>query len=254
MQRGFLAKYLCVTAMMAVPALAGFATTSSSTSPIAWYDPLTNFTVLTFDGAGNQSCIGSSSCSVLLLSGVQFYGFLGSPSSTNSVLQLISENDQYYNYGGAGQPGNPRILMGDAAANSTTPIGFRIVLPSAVTSFGVQIMGSVGSYNVAVKLIGSAISDPGGAYPAGTLATASAHGRTFFGVTSTTPFTTVDIIGSPGISGEFLVIDNLAFGTAAAPASDTVEPQTAVFILSGLGMMLLARKMRIRRQAKVAIA
>lgn len=256
MQHGLFGKFLCAMALMAVPASAEFVTYNSSTSPIAFYDPLTNFTIIKFDGLGDQNCF--SSCSGISLSGVNFFGFYGTPSSTNNVLQLVREDNSlatYYNFGGTGPDGNPVanpvVMRSAAAGNSSTAIGFRIVLPSAVTAFGVQIMGSVGSYNVAVKADLASISNPGGAYPAGTLTTAASHGRTFFGVTSTTPFTTIDIIGLPGIGGEYLVIDNLAFGTQT---SNTAELQSGVFIISGLGMMLLARKMKRFKGTRAATA
>jgi len=242
-----LARHLYLALLLTVPGWAIDTTYNSSTAPVDWYATYSN--IITFDGL-TESYIGPGSN--LLLSGVNFYGFMGTPSATNSALLVVAEDNSgepWYNYGGTGPYGtvvsNPRVLRSNAPSG-TTPVGFEIVLPSAVTAFGLQIMSSQ-PYNVQVELDGAAISNPGGAYPAGTLTTASSKGRTFFGVTSTTAFTTIDIIGSPGISGEYLVIDNISYGTAPV---FTAEPQSAVFLLIGLGALLAARKLSLLQIAQ----
>ena len=256
MLRGSFARHLFVIALVAAPASAAITYNSSA----AWYAlPLSNLNTITFDGLGDQNSLGTSSGYVL--SGVTFFGFFNSPYNVNTYLQLAREDNSgapWYNYGGTGPTGaaatNPVILRGATSANTSNLIGFEIVLPTAVTAFAVEIMGSTGGFPVALHLGGSAISNPGGAYPTGTLTTTASHGRTFFGVTSTTAFTTIDIIGGTGIpNGEFLVIDNLSYGTAGS-LSDTTEPQSAIFLLTGLATIMLARKMRRLRVNSVAIA
>ncbi len=240
---GSLAGNLCLIALVALPASAEFTTFDSSTSPFDWYaQPLSNFTVITFDGMSPQVCGGSGStgiCYNLGIVGVELYGFQGSPAAVNSILQIVPENDSaqpWFDYGGTGLA--PRLLRSDSATVGNQ-IGFRIVLPSPVTAFGVEVM-SYNPANVSVNIAGTPISNALGKYPSGTLATTGIPNRSFFGVTSTTSFSYVDIISSPG-SGNTIQIDNIAFGMAS---TDTAEPQTAVFLITGLGMMLLARRMK----------
>ena len=259
MLRGTFVRQFCVIALMAVPASAELTYNSSA----VWYAlPLSNLNSITFDGLGDQGPLGGTTTGYVL-SGVTFFGFFNSPYNINNLLQLAREDNSgapWYNFGRTGPNGavatNPVILRGATASTTSNLVGFEIVLPTAVTAFGVEIMGSLGGFQVAVNLGGNAISNPGGAYPTGTLSTAASHGRTFFGVTSTTPFSTIDIVGGPGIpGGEYLVIDNLAYGTAGqAPLSDTTEPQAAIFLLTGVGAMLLARKMKSLRASPAAIA
>ena len=144
---------------------------------------------------------------------------------------------------------NPRLLRSDGALSNTAQIGFRIVLPTPVTALGFQVM----SYNpktVSVNINGTPVSGALGPYPTGTSTSAALGSKAFFGITSTTTFQTIDIISTPG-SGNTILIDNLVFGTqsSGAPAGEIAEPQTAVFLLTGLGMMLLAHRMRNRRMS-----
>jgi hypothetical protein len=255
MLRGPFARFFCVIALMAVPASAEITYDSSA----AWYAlPFSNLHIITFDGLGDQNALGTPNAGYTL-SGVTFFGFINAPYNVNNYLQLAREDNSaapWYNYGRTGPDGNPAtnpvVLRGTSATNTSSLVGFEIVLPTPVTAFGVEIMSSTGGFHVAVNLGGNAISNPGGAYPTGTLTTAASHGRTFFGVTSATAFNTIDIIGGPSIpSGEYLVIDNLVYGQAPA---DTVEPQSAIFLLTGLGTMLLARRMKRLRVTAAAIS
>ena len=130
---GFLTRSLCAITIMALPAAAAFTTFNSSIGPINWYDPLTNFTVLPFDGMTPTTC--ASGCTSLggMPTNLLIYGFQGTPSANNSALLIVSENDPaqlYYNFGGTGPNGtvvtNPRLLRSDGALSNTAQIGFRI--------------------------------------------------------------------------------------------------------------------------------
>ena len=244
----FVARYLCVSVLIAAPAFALDTTYSSSALPGDWYGGLSNFTVITFDGADgvattNCSNVGGATCAYILQSGVKFYGFLGSSYGTNSDVQIVSESISYYNYGGS-PASDPHILISQQS-NPIGPIGFHIVLPTAVTAFGAQIMAYTAGYSVAVRLDGAAITDSGGsaAYPTGTVSTAGLGNRTFFGVTSTVPFQTIDMVSYPGDNNK-IALDNVSFGNFN---TSTAEPQSAIFLLTGLGMMLLAQRLKRSR-------
>ena len=245
MLRSSLAKYSCLAILIAAPASA-IDITYSSPPPGNWYGDLTNFTVVTFDGLAENAYSGPAAS--LVLQSASFYGFFLTPGPLNSFMQIVAENNAgapWYNYGGTGPDGtavaNPRVLRGTGTGGPSVPVGFEIVLPTAVTAIGFQIMSSL-PFNVNVKIGGNSISDPGGAYPTGSLTTAGSHGRTFFGVTSTTPFTTIDIIGSNGGPSEYLVLDNVVFGNPVN--TSTAEPQSAVLLATGLGLMVLAMRMK----------
>ena len=256
---GSMTRGLFVIALMALPAAAELTTYNSSVGAINWYDPLTNFTVIPFDGMTPATCSGSGGCSSLggMPAGLMIYGFQGSPSSTNSNLLIVPENDPaqtYYNFGGTGPTGaaatNPRLLRSDSAVSNASQIGFRIVLPAPVTAFGFQVMSYSPSKTVSLSVNGTPVTVALGSYPTGTLTTSGIPSRSFFGITSPTTFQTVDIISAPG-SGNTILIDNIAYGTLSNP-SDVTEPQTAVFLFTGLVMMLLARRMKNLRTNSAA--
>lgn len=246
--------------LVALPAAAEFTTYNSSIGTVNWYDPLSNFTIVTFDGMTPSTCAGSSGCNTLpgMLSGLFINGFQGVPASTNTYMLIVAENDAtqtFYNYGGTGPTGsavaNPRLLRSDAA-NGTNQIGFHIVLPAAVTAFGLQVMSYSSGTAVSVRIGGVALTTALGPYPTGTVTTTGIPHRSFIGITSPTSFQTIDIVSAPGDQNKIL-IDNIAFGTLASAAADTAEPQTALYIATGLGMILLARRMKNQRVSSAAI-
>jgi hypothetical protein len=246
MLRGLLVRSLCLITLMAVPAAAEFTTYNT----IGGLDPLSNFTTINFDGMTPVVCSTAPSCSSIGIAGVLLYGFQGSPAAINHFLQIVPENDPaqpWFNYNGTGT--DPRLLRSDSAVNSSL-IGFRIVLPSAVTAFGFQVMSGLAS-NISVNIDGVSISSALGPYPAGTLTTLARPNRSFFGVSSTTGFSYVDVISAPG-DGNSIYIDNIAFGSAGAPppggggGDEVAEPQSAIFLITGLGMLFLARRMKLR--------
>jgi len=258
---------------MALPACAEVTTFGGTNDLLGWAnESLSNFSaatnVVTFNGLPAQICSGGTSggCSSIVQNLVTFIGFLGTPLDSNSSLVILSDAPvpdglggftNYHNYGGLGPDGTPAanamILRSQDSNYLGERIGFHIVLPTPVTAFGVQIMSYDSGKSVAVSIDGTPISGATGPYPTGTVTTGGIPNRTFFGLTSTVAFNTVDLISTPG-NGQYIVIDNFTFGTAKVDVipdpppptgGDTPEPQTAVYMLTGIGTILLARKMKV---------
>ncbi len=214
---------LGVMAFMAVPASAEFVTFGNES--FNWFAQSPYFHAITFDTLTPDSY--GSSLSGIPLETATFYGFTGLISWSQAWLYVETEGTQWstYNYGGTGNVLTTTHLAGEA--------GFRIVLPNPVTYFGVQIMGPDAGRKVTVNA-GTQTANQVYNPLVGTVTTLDKPGRTFFGFSSSTPFTTIDITGA-STTGVPLVIDNIYYG-------DTPEPQTVVYLLTGLGAMLLGRK------------
>ncbi len=255
MKSGILVRNLMLSIVMAAPAFAAFTEFTGGTAQSDWYTTYSN--IVTFDGIADTMCTGptnSESCNNgLTFGGVSFIGFNGSDFTKNSQLQLYSELETWYNYGRSDQFGNvisnPGILLSDSSnGGASSPVGFRITLPSPVTAFGVQVMGtpSLGGYHVSLSVSGGDTSTVGSDVPAATLTTASSHGRTFIGFTSDTSFTVIDIVGSPGITGERLVIDNVSYGNVPPPSPpETPELQSVFYMLTGFAAMFFGYRRRM---------
>jgi hypothetical protein len=124
--------------------------------------------------------------------------------------------------------------------NSTPTPSIRILLPTPVTAFGLNLFSAnPNGMGFTISLLSTPF----------TLATTngSPNGTstsTFFGVTSDTPFSIIDValLGAPG--GTYELVDNVRFGTAQLPADPTPEAATFLLIGSGLiGLMVLRKRM-----------
>jgi hypothetical protein len=216
---------LLTLVLLAVPASAEF-TTYSGADAFSWFTQSTYFTVQTFDALASPVTYGGAGGANL--GGVHFDGYTGQVSWTNAWLYVQNEGvlGTGYNYGGVGN-----VLMSSSTAGVA---GFRILLPNPVTFFGVEIMGPYAGRSVTVA---AGTQTANGVFNplVGTVTTLSNRNRNFFGFSSATPFTTIDITGAATGNIGNLVIDDMVYG-------NTPEPQPAICVLAGLGAMLLARR------------
>ena len=135
--------------------------------------------------------------------GVQFTGISGS-----TAIQVIDTNlSTWYNFGT-----NDALMEDTDRPNSGSPVPYiHIVLPAAITALGMDL------FTTSPNALSYTITVAGNQY---TVATNAQPNLAFFGITSDTPITTVDLTlqGTTynGSSHEF--VDNFSFGAAGGAA------------------------------------
>jgi hypothetical protein len=110
-----------------------------------------------------------------------------------------------------------------------------ITVPTAVTAFGINLWSSPFGQTYTV----STLSTPS------TVPTSSTAPPTFFGVTSDTPFTTVDVQAQAGTT--YAIFDNFQWGTADVGSP---VPEAGTFLLIGTGLLGIAAFRRKTRQPR----
>jgi hypothetical protein len=126
--------------------------------------------------------------------------------------------------------------------NSTSTPSIRIVLAAPITAFGLNLFSAnPNGLGFTINLLSTpfVLATTNGS-PNGT------QNSTFFGVTSDTPFSTIDVSLSPQ-AGAYELIDNFRFGTA-----DAQTPEAATFLLIGSGLvgMMALRKRIMKHKAE----
>lgn len=118
---------------------------------------------------------------------------------------------------------------------------FQVVLSGGVTSFGLDLMSAYpagATFRILLDGIDLGI----------TIVTGTRPNRTFFGVRTDIPFSTVRVIfDSSTPFGPQALFDNFAFGLAAGdppPGGETPEITTLLYIGSGVGLMQWAKRRR----------
>lgn len=162
-------------------------------------------------------------------SGVQFIGISG-----QSSIQAIDTNlASWYNFG------TNEALMEDmnrANAGSTLPY-IHIVLPSAITALGMDL------FSVSPDGLTYTITVAGTQY---TVATNSRPNTAFWGITSDTAITSVDLTlqGTTYNGSSHALLDNFRFGAAGDAGNMSEAPEAGTYLLIGsglIGLMLLRR-------------
>jgi hypothetical protein len=144
-------------------------------------------------------------------SGVEFIGLSG----TTGVMDTTQAS--YYNFG-----------TGDAGFVMGAP-DVRITLPAPVTAFGINLFTNPPNLTYTVTTLATPFSVPTFAVPT----------PAFFGITSDTAFSTVDL-GAPAGS-TYAFFDNFQWGTAQAGQQGQGQvPEAGTFLMIGTGLMGLA--------------
>jgi hypothetical protein len=201
------------------------ATLTTFTDRTTFETALASFSTITFDAAGvtQGSYRDYSTAGGYTESGVNFVGNNGCGGCYNLTVQWGA-------FGGPSDFGSDAVLVGPYY-NAGSFI--QVTLSSAVTAVGFDLMTMVpGAGSILVTMPADL---GGGTY---TVATANRPNRTWFGVTSDTPFTTLQIAAqNPGPSSPQPILDNFEFGDTGAP-TDPV-PEVPTFLLMGTGLASL---------------
>ncbi|HLJ49263.1 MAG TPA: PEP-CTERM sorting domain-containing protein [Bryobacteraceae bacterium] len=242
-------RWCCLVLLAA--SLSAFGAVITETDPTSWLNATTNSQTIDFNGLASLGATQNyGSNSGLTLDGVTFTGMLGSSSYQ---LYVVDPLTSWPDFQFSGIAGINSVLEGPVE-NRQSDASFlpyiHVVLPTPVTAFAVELMtkGPDGlSYSI--SLDGSPV------FP--NVATSPRPDQTFFGITSDTPFTTIDfMLPNAPLSGDAqMLLGSFSFGTAATspltsgedPPPDVPEAGTSLLIGSGLvGMALLRR--RLQRQ------
>ena len=152
--------------------------------------------------------------------------FTGTRNSNPASLQIFDTSSlSFYDFGT-----HYALAMQVFSGQTFT---YHVALPSAVTSFGVDLFsGSPSSATYSVSVAGNSYTVP----------TFAPKTVGFFGATFDAPVTNVDITAPGAPDGSLLFLDNFAFGTAAAGGDQAPEASTLLMI--GSGLVALARLRR----------
>lgn len=227
--------YVCLFSALIAMTPPARATLITYTTPAAFAAAASGLTTIDFEGIATANSFTSyNTAAGLTVSGVQF---IGQQSATAYSLQVVNPGatTTYYDWGsGAGLKGPSYNIAG------FTPY-IDIDLPASISALGVDLMtGSPNGLTYQVSVAGSNF----------TIATATRPTRTFFGVTSSAPFSTVrlTLTGTVQSDSSYALIDNVKFGAAG---SQTAEASSLVLIGSGLAMLGSVRR-RVRWHASGA--
>src|SRR4051794_17989397 len=201
-KRKLILNYIAVLGL-ATAATPLYSTTVEYSSRSAWMAAVTGVTTTTFDAAGsgytppNPDGFVNIAFGGLTLDGVNFRGY---NNATEYALSVVRSGPvaTYYDWqtGGA-------ILRGDLYQGALAHL--HITLPTAITAWGTDLMtgnSPGGTVNVQVNggACATACSAPTFAFPT----------HAFFGMTSDTPFSVVDLFYP---SNTYLAIDNFSTAT-----------------------------------------
>jgi len=166
--------------------------------------------------------------------GVQFIGYTSSGASSIQVIDTNAAWAQpWYNFG------TGDALMQDMSRpNSGSPLPtIHIVLPTAITSLGMDL------FTVSPSALSYSITVAGNPY---TVPTNANPNTAFWGITSDTPITSVDLTlqGTTYNGGSHALLDNFRFGTATGGSDPESAPEAGTYLLIGSGLigLVLFRK------------
>ena len=213
-------------------------TITTYTNLASWQAATGSFQVVNFEGiapAGNYTQYTTP----LTLNGVTFIGYTSGGADWLKVLDTTVS--PYYNFG----TGGAALIQMDRPSNGSPLPYIHVTLPTAVTSFAADLFSSSSNgmtFSVTTNQTGGSNVYTAPTYGPPTLG--------FFGVTSDTPFTSVDLwlLGTTYNGGSQAFIDNVRFGSASVQQADT--PEAATFLLIGSGLIGLAFWRRRRNRVE----
>lgn len=199
---------------------------------VAALNPTIDFTSV---GVPYLSNFDRSTETGLTVDGVQFIGYRPNddPAYFLLVINPAAGNPTYW--------GTGTVLEGPGCWNCSNTDPARklsVILPLPATAFALNLMTSTPRGG------GMAVSLSNG-WTSGAIPTPSAGAPLWFGLTSDTPFTTVEIRSSSGMP----VIDNASYGSVLAlddpgadPPAQAAEATTMLLIGSALGALSVGRR------------
>jgi hypothetical protein len=221
--------FLSVSSLATASACA--ATVTTYTNPATWQGAASGILAINFEGlAPTNNFVTYTGATGLTLNNVQFIGYTSGGSSLINVLD--TNMSSFYNFGTGG------ALMQDAVRPlAASPLPYiHIVLPANITAFGMDLFtASPSQMTYTITVAGTPYTVPTNALP----------NVAFWGVTSDTPISTIDLklLDAAFNGGSHAFVDNFKFGTAQAPPAETPEAATFLLIGSGLiGLVALKRK------------
>ena len=214
-------------ALLVTPAYSATITIYNTSN--SWQAALSSFQTIDFGGlapAGGATTYSSGFTD----NGVVFRGLSG---DTNSFGVLDTASSSWFNFG----TGFAAFIQTNRATTPTPVPYIHIVLPAPVTAVGFNI------FSASPNALSFTVSVPAGQY---TVATNATPTPAFWGITSDTAFSTVDLTlqGTVATGGSKGFVDNFAFGAAIA---DVPESSTSFLIGGGLAGIGLLRRRTGRR-------
>jgi hypothetical protein len=225
-----------------------YSTTLEYSSRSTWAAAVSSITTTTFDTAGGgyappaPGTPRNLAFGGITLDGIKYQAFDGAAETALTAINGGTAQP-YYNWGSG------VILQANSYPGALAHL--HMTLPSAVTAWGVDLMlngASSGTFTIQVN--GGAVC------PAATCSapTFSNPTRAFYGMTSDTPFSFVDLFYPGNTYGE---IDNFSIatfssgagapGVPVAPEQPTGEiPEVATILLCATGLIGMAKSRKIR--------
>lgn len=218
-----------ILALFIAPAYSATVTTFTNAS--SWQAALASFQTLDFEGlapAGGTTTYGSGLTDNTVV-------FLGINQGAHLLAVLDTTMSSWFNYG----TGDALSISTDRS-NSGLPVPYiHITLPAPVTAVGFNLFSSSpAAITFAVTVNGTQYTAP----------TFNQPTPAYFGITSDTPFTTVDVIAQGTVfnGGTTTFLDNFGFGSELAAVP---EPASYLLLGAGLAAIGLIRRRRGSRPA-----
>ncbi len=226
--------YLSALTALLLPVLPAHASIITYADSTSFNAAATGLTSIGFEGQALTNNIKAFNTSTgYLVAGVDFVGYLSASAYSLTVIDG-GYASPYFNFNSGASLASPQYNGGPGAP--FIPF-IRVSLPANVTAFAVDLMTvSPNALTFQVALQGSTFN----------VATANRPTRTFFGLTSDTPISSIDftVAGTSLSGGTYGLLDNFEFG------GQTPEPGTFLLIGGGLiALGLFRRRLQSQKQA-----
>ena len=233
MRLKFRASIFSLSIGIALPLAPAYSTTITTYSSLSGWQAATNagYQTVAFTGlAPSGSSETYSSATGVTADGVNFIGYTSAGQSDVQVIDTSAYS--YYNWGTG-----DALIQSLSRPNAGSPLPYiNIVLPANVTSLSLDLWTTNNpgmSYSITVA---------GNTY---TVPTVGGNTETFWGITSDTPITSIqlDIPSATASSSTEALLDNFSFG--ASDLSAAPEAGTYLLIGSGLiGLVVLRKRLK----------
>ena len=221
---------LILAGLIAIPA---YPSVTTYTDLASWQAATSsNYQTVTFEGlTPADTSTYFNTASGVTADGVQFSGYT---SSGNPSVQVIDTNvSTWYNFGT-----NDALMQDMNRPNSGSALPYiQIVLPAGVNSVSFDLF-SVSPNGLPVQITVNGVNY--------TVPTNSCPNTAFWGITSTTPITsiTITLLGTTYNGSTHLLLDNFRFGSM----EDTAAPEASTYVLIGsglVGLVLFKRRLAV---------